>query len=167
MHSIRFIIIILPLIDFPTQHCWKVMSLQTRLDWMSMRCGKPSQWEEETVKTQPMNAVLSFAAAQMMNRKKAIEYSDYTENYSIEQRTTANLTNIHIDWIDFVCNCKLRHAARQIRSIGFDLKLSLSTPLLWARGCGWRLLLRLFLDWFLISSTLPTATFVAWIPRPW
>ena len=33
-----------------------------------------------------------FAAAQMMNRKKTIEYNNDTENYSIQQRTTVNLT---------------------------------------------------------------------------
>ena len=33
-----------------------------------------------------------FAAVQMMNRRKTIEYNNDTENYSIQQRTTVNLT---------------------------------------------------------------------------
>ena len=45
-----------------------------------------------TIETQPTNAVFVFAAVQMMNRKKTIEYNNDTENYSIEQRTTLNLT---------------------------------------------------------------------------
>ena len=37
-----------------------------------------------------------FAAAQMMIRKKTIEYNNDTENYSIEQRTTVNLTILYV-----------------------------------------------------------------------
>ena len=45
-----------------------------------------------TIETQSTYAVFVFAAAQMMNRKKTIEYNNDTENYSIEQRTIMNLT---------------------------------------------------------------------------
>ena len=51
-----------------------------------------------------------FAAAQMMNRKKTIEYNNDTENYSIEQRTTVNLTKIEYKFVCQFDHIFYRHA---------------------------------------------------------
>ena len=60
---------------------------------MSVRCDESSMMRGRTIETQPTNAVFVFAAVQMVNSKKIIEYNNDTENYSIEQRTTVNLTS--------------------------------------------------------------------------
>ena len=80
-----------------------------------------------TIETQPTNAVFVFTA-QMMNRKKTIEYNNDTENYSIEQRTTVNLTSFR-SWAITVADNTARNQTLIIHMFNFMFNCVLYHPI--------------------------------------